>query len=117
MPKKDFNITLGNVVKIARNERGLTQKEVAERANIDVRTLLNIENYRGNPTLQVIFPIIRVLKIDPREIFYPDNTEMGPALCQMKSLLSECSEKEADILIAICEPLLNALRKNNSESK
>ncbi|MCD7777152.1 MAG: helix-turn-helix domain-containing protein [Clostridiales bacterium] len=117
MPKTDINRALGDAVKTERGKMGFTQSEVAEKANIDVRALLNIENYRGNPTLQVIFSIIRVLNIDPKEIFYPESGDTNPALCQMRLLLSDCSENEIDIMVSICEPLITALRRNNNSSK
>lgn len=49
---------------------GLTQGEVADVIHIDNRTVLNIENYRGNPKLKILYPLIRLLQIDPSEIFY-----------------------------------------------
>lgn len=45
----DCSYALGNAVKRARAKLALTQSEVAEKANMDVRTVLNIENNRGNP--------------------------------------------------------------------
>ena len=37
--------SLGDAVKNARIELGLTQNEVADKIDVDVRTILNIENY------------------------------------------------------------------------
>ena len=45
----DYTHSLGDAIKCTRGKLGLTQSEVAERADIDVRTLINIENYKGNP--------------------------------------------------------------------
>ncbi|MCD7777834.1 MAG: helix-turn-helix transcriptional regulator [Clostridiales bacterium] len=113
MPKTDTIILLGKAVKYARSELGLTQKEVAKKADINERTILNIENYRGNPTLQVISPIFRVLNIDSREIFNPENEEKGTSFHKLTSLLSDCTEKEADILFSVCNTLIISLRKND----
>lgn len=66
----DYAHTLGDAVKRARGKSGLTQSEVADAANVDVRTVLNIENYKGNPKMEVLYPLIRVLKIDTKEVFY-----------------------------------------------
>ena len=54
---------LGDAVKRARGELGVTQRQVAEAADVDVRTVLNIENYKGNPKMEVLYPLIRSLKI------------------------------------------------------
>ena len=65
----EYSRPLGDVVKRTRGKLGLTQSEVADAVDIDVRTVLNIENYKGNPKMEVLFPLIRTLKIDAREIF------------------------------------------------
>lgn len=58
MQEYEFKRPLGDAVKRIRGESGLTQNEVATRAGMDVRTVLNIENYRGNPKMQVIYPLV-----------------------------------------------------------
>lgn len=68
---QDYARSLGDAVKRARGKLDLTQNEVADAAGIDSRTVLNIENYKGNPKLEVLYPLVRALKIDSREIFYP----------------------------------------------
>ena len=45
----DYSRPLGDAVKRARGKLNLTQNEVADLADVDVRTVLNIENYKGNP--------------------------------------------------------------------
>ena len=52
----DFSYPLGNAVKSTRYQRGLTQLQVADMADIDVRTVMNIENYKANPKMEVLYP-------------------------------------------------------------
>ena len=40
----EYTRPLGDAVKRARDELGITQRQVAEAADVDVRTVLNIEN-------------------------------------------------------------------------
>ena len=80
----DYAHTLGDAVKRARGKSGLTQSEVADAANVDVRTVLNIENYKGNPKMEVLYPLIRVLKIDTKEVFYPEMQRESPGECKIK---------------------------------
>ena len=61
----DYRIALGNAIKAARTELNLTQNEVADLINSDSRTVLNIENYKGNPKMEKPFLLIRSLHIDP----------------------------------------------------
>ena len=86
---------LGDAVKRARGELGVTQRQVAEAADVDVRTVLNIENYKGNPKLEVLYPLIRSLKIDSREVFYPELLRDSPGLRRLRFLVEGCSEEEA----------------------
>ena len=53
---QDYTKSLGSAVKQARDNLGYTQARVAELADIDVRTVLNIENFKGNPKLEVLYP-------------------------------------------------------------
>lgn len=112
----DFVRILGDKVKQARERLGLTQKQVAEQANVDNRTVLNIENYKGNPKFEVLCPIIRTLKIDPREIFYPELHRDTPAVHQLRMLIEDCDEEEAQALIAVVQSVLKVSRSKRPVS-
>ena len=111
---QEFSRPLGDVVKRARGELDLTQAQVASPIDKDTRTVMNIENYKGNPKLEVLFPLVRVLKIDPREIFHPEMQRESPAIRQLRFLIEDCSEQEAATLIPIIESVLSALRANKT---
>ena len=104
---------LGDAVKRARGELGVTQRQVAEAADVDVRTVLNIENYKGNPKLEV-YPLIRSLKIDSREVFYPELLRDSPGLRRLRFLVEDCSEEEALALAPIIESIIAAIRTNSA---
>ena len=110
----DYAHTLGDAVKRARGKSGLTQSEVADAANVDVRTVLNIENYKGNPKMEVLYPLIRVLKIDTKEVFYPEMQRESPALSQLRLLIEDCTEEEAASIIPIFNSVLSVLRERNA---
>lgn len=110
----EYSKHLGDAVKQARSKTTLTQAQVAEKANIDNRTVLNIENNKGNPKLEVLYPLIRTLKIDPMEIFYPEVHRNSPSLNQLRILIEECTEEEAKAIIPILESILAALRNPNA---
>ena len=110
----DYSRPLGDAVKRARGKLDLTQNEVADLADIDVRTVLNIENYKGNPKMEVLYPLVRALKIDAREIFNPEIRRESPALRQLRVLIEECSEEEAAVIIPVFQSVLTALRDKNA---
>ena len=110
----EYSKPLGDVIKSARKRMDLTQNEVADSIDVDVRTIINIENYKGNPKLEVLYPLIRSLKIDPREIFYPEMQRESPALRQLRLLVEDCSEEEAATIIPVLQSVISALRDKNA---
>jgi len=109
----DYTRSLGNAVKRARKQKGFTQREVANLADVDVRTVLNIENYKGNPKIEVLFPLIRVLEIDPVEIFYPEMQNTGDAQRALQMFLAGCSQKELEALLPICKSVCSVMRTDS----
>ncbi len=105
---------LGDSVKRARGKLGLTQNEVADAINKDNRTVLNIENYKGNPKMEVLYPLIRYLHIDAREIFNPEMQRESPSIQELRLLIEDCSEDEAKRLIPIFKAVLSALREKRA---
>ena len=105
---------LGVEVKKSRLDCGLTQSAVAERIDVDVRTILKIENQKGNPKMEILFPLIRELRIDPNRIFYPERHENHVALEQFMRFLTQCTEKEIFDLLPICETVISVLRASSS---
>ena len=110
----EYSRPLGDAVKRARGKSGLTQNEVADMADVDVRTVLNIENYKGNPKMEVLYPLVRALKIDAREIFNPEIRRETPALRQLRVMIEECSDEEAAAIIPVFQSVLTALRDKNA---
>ena len=110
----DYSKTLGDVVKRTRKDLDLTQNEVADSIDVDVRTIINIENYKGNPKLEVLYPLVRSLKIDAREIFYPEMQRESPSLRQLRLLVEDCSEEEAAAMIPVLQSVVSVLRNKNA---
>ena len=108
----DYSRPLGDAVKRARGRQGLTQNEVASATGIDVRTVLNIENYKGNPKMEVLYPLVRALNIDAREIFNPELQRDTPALRQLRLLVEECSEDDAEALVSVLQTILKVIKSN-----
>ena len=107
-----YSQRLAEAVKKARLELGLTQEEVADKSDTDVRTIINMEMGRGNPKLKTLFKVVRALKIDARELFDDDPQSDSPSVRRVCLLINECSEEEAATLFPVIEAVLNALRTN-----
>lgn len=111
----ECSVLLGDVVKEARAKSGITQSELASAIDAANRTVLNIENGRGNPKLEVLHPLIRALNIDARMIFNPEMMNESPQLNRLRILVDSCTDEEAETLFSVVEPVLKALRAKDSK--
>ena len=84
---------LGDSVKRARGKLKLTQSEVASLAEVDVRTVLNIENYKGNPKFEVLCSIVRALNLETQEIFYPEMSRQSAPLINVNEKVNRVRMK------------------------
>ena len=109
----EYSRVLGDTVKRAGLSLKLTQKRVAEQINVDERTIMNIEKGNSNPTLDVLYPLFQVLKIDSREIFNAKLPRESEAQYQLCVLAENCTEEEATVLIPVIESIRNALCKGS----
>lgn len=66
MPIKDY---FGQNLKHLRKERGLTQEQLSEMINLDVRQYSRIETGKGFPSLSTLEKMCSVLKINPACLF------------------------------------------------
>ena len=107
---QEFAYTLGNVVKQARLGQKMTQLEVAERIQADERTILNIEHYKGNPKMEILWALIRALGIDANAVFYPEKAHENSDMKRLHLLLEESNDEEVSMLLSICESVLDAFR-------
>ena len=113
----EYSVQLGKLVKEARKKNKLSQQELAKEIETVNRTVLNIENGRGNPKLEVLYPLVRVLGIDPRELFYPEmlNSKDSTNSFLLAALIESCSEREAEALWPVVKSVLSALRSKQNE--
>ena len=106
----DYSRRLRDAVKRARENQELTQNELAEKIAVAPRTILNIENYKGNPKPEILVSVIRALKIDPHEIFYPEVAQRTQKQQQLQLQISDCTDDEMDVLISACRTILESIR-------
>ena len=109
----EYSRPLGDTVRHARTQQGLTKKQLADKISVDERTITSIETYKSNTTMEVLYPLLRKLNIDPREIFNPDMGRESPAHYQLRTLIDKCSEQEAATILSVCETVLAALRSKD----
>lgn len=109
----EYSRALGDTVRPARKKLGLSQRQVANLIDADERTVMNIEAYRANTTMDVLYPLVRKLLIDSRDIFYPEREKESPEHYQLRALVDSCNQDEAATLFAVCQTVLLAMRGEN----
>ncbi|MCY6958829.1 helix-turn-helix domain-containing protein [Clostridium brassicae] len=68
-------MSIGENIKTVRKDQGLTQKELAQKANISRSYLADIENGRYNPSIEVLQSIASSLGISAQKFFKDNLTE------------------------------------------
>lgn len=63
MGLENIKRTIGARLKDERKKRGLQQEELAEISNVAIKTIGQIENFRGNPTLKTIDKLAKAFEI------------------------------------------------------
>ncbi|MDD3052197.1 MAG: helix-turn-helix transcriptional regulator, partial [Candidatus Cloacimonetes bacterium] len=64
----DLGIIVAQNIRALRLERGLSQKDLADKTNLTVRYISRLENTSPNITLEVIERLAKGLEITPAEI-------------------------------------------------
>ena len=107
---QEYSRPLGDAVRIARIQNGYTQKQLAEKLDIDERTIISIENYKSNTTIEILYPLLRLLKVDARKIFNPELDRESQSHYQFRLLINNCTKDEVETLLSVCESILKVLR-------
>lgn len=85
----------------ARTKRGLTQRALAERLNMSVRTIIEIERCRSNPKFETIVLLAQELNISLDAIAFP-NAINGTVSKGVADFFADKNEAESQKYIALC---------------
>jgi transcriptional regulator with XRE-family HTH domain len=99
---------LGQIVKDARQSAGLTQDELAEQSGITTRYIMAIENENRQPSMKVLFQLIRALKISADTIFYPEIQHTDKKKEQLIHMIQLCDDREINVAAATIRALLDS---------
>lgn len=68
---------LGQKIQEWRKAKGMTQEELVEKCNINVRTIQRIEAGEVMPRSYTVKTILEALEVSPSEVNHPENTEQS----------------------------------------
>lgn len=97
----------GQTIKDARHAAGLTQEGLAEKAGITARYIMAIENENKQPSMEVLFKIIRTLKISADTIFFPEVQHTDKKKEHLIHMIHLCNERDLQIATATITALLD----------
>ncbi len=108
----DSEPQLGTVIRKYRKERGFTQYELSEKAEISHRQVMSIENGKCFPKFETLCRIVAVLNIPPAHIFYPESTSDDVALEAFVELYRTCHSEDQELVLATMQTLVEHLKRN-----
>ena len=100
---------IGNKLLSFRKQKGLTQAEVAELAEISDRTYADIERGSTNMRMETLVSICKALKITPNEIFIDNDNLLSVEQEELFKKLDSCSPKEKETASKILSAYLDSI--------
>ena len=106
--------TIGVRVRAARKKLGLTQEELANRTELTVPYISNIENNHTKLSLMTITSIANALETTIDSLMYDNlNVLTTQYDADIKDIVDDCTDKEKAIILDVVRQLKFSLRENN----
>ncbi len=108
---------MGNKLYALRKKSGMTQEEVAEAADIGLRTYADIE--RGdslNIRVETLLCICRALHITPDELLVQTDSGVSARQEEILTRLDACSPEDKDTALRLLEVYLQSLNRSPGQS-
>lgn len=104
-----LKINLGEKIRYLRRNKGLTQQQLADKADIDYSYIGAIERGEKNPTLETIEKIAAGLEIEIYKLFFfAGNTEESEKTDrEIGHIVNLCSKKTKQVLHVIAHAIYN----------
>jgi XRE family aerobic/anaerobic benzoate catabolism transcriptional regulator len=82
----ESQVAFGKRIRKLREQVGLTQMQLAEKAKLSVKHLGEFERGRGNPTFTTIENLAEALHVSPAEILIYDHDDCPPMKSEPMSM-------------------------------
>lgn len=114
MPNNDLPV-LGERLKKARKDCGLTQEQLAERSGLSTRHIAKIEKGDVNPSFEVLSTLVKTLGVSFDAIFDPASEQVEADLQEIAGLYRACPEQGRRLILAAVRAMVKALMDKNEE--
>ena len=104
---------LGIAVKTEGLRRNMTQTELSQKAGVSLRTITDVEKYRGNPRYDTMYQLIRYLNLPVTEFFYPEHD--SHLINVIAEELSNYSPEDLQVAFSVLTGLYNGLHPEKNK--
>ena len=104
---------LGNVIRKYRKERGMTQSQLSELAEISHRQVMSIEKGKCYPKFETLCRLVRVLNIPPDHIFHSESLGDDSALNRFIAIYRSCPIEDQDLVLATMQALITKINQKH----
>ena len=102
---KQLKQNIGLRVKAARQQRGLTQAQLAEAIDKAFETISNIERGKTAPNFSTLYDISNVLGLPMREFFEFEDLDISDArqrlLMQLNTMIAQMDDRQLNLLLKV----------------
>lgn len=101
---------IGNKLLEIRKKKGMTQSEVAEKAELSDRAYADIERGTANMKVETVLRLCQALNITPNDILIDDEAPL-PTGVELMVKLNSCSDNEKKTAIKLMDVFMSYLNK------
>ena len=100
-----FSDNLGHNIQYFREMRHLTQRELAEAADISSQYLSNLENGKAVPSADIAMRIATSLKVTCDSLLSGNANTVNKQLLELISLANDCSPQELEMILDVSKAI------------
>ena len=105
------NIALGQNIKLARKDKGITSEQLSELCNINATYLRQIEKGIKTPSLQVFVTICQNLHVSPHFLLSGDFPSDDNSVDMLQSLIDNASPKQLDLIYCMINSAIKCINE------
>lgn len=114
MPNNDLPV-LGERLKKARKDCGLTQEQLAERSGLSTRHIAKIEKGDVNPSFEVLSTLVKTLGVSFDAIFDPASEQVESEIQEIAGLYRACPEQGRRLILAAIRALTHEMMEESKD--
>lgn len=97
---------LGPAIRSARKAQRLSQEALAERLDITVEHMRNLESERRNPSIEILYGLSQILNLSIDAVFFPERDEGQDTRHKLQRRISALSPRDLEVLLAAAEAMV-----------